>query len=63
MKNLLVFVGTMLLGVSVSFAEVSPAPTLAVAGTTVAAKGKKHHRHHRHPKGGKNVSATTQPSK
>jgi len=63
MKKLLVFVCAMLLGASLSFAEVSLAPTPAVAGKTVAAKGKKHHRHHHHHKGGKNRSAATRPPK
>jgi hypothetical protein len=50
MKKLFVLVCATLLGASLSFAAVAPAP--------VAAKGRKHHHHHHHHKGGKRTSAT-----
>ncbi len=49
MKKLIVFVSTVLLGATLSFAQGSPAPTPANATAAAAAVGKKHHhrRHHR----------------
>lgn len=47
MKKLAVYVCTLLLGASLSFAEINIAPARATTGTLVTVKSKRHHRHHR----------------
>jgi len=48
MKKLFASVAVLLLGASLSFAEVNVAPARAMTAAPVAAKARKHHRRHRH---------------